>query len=68
MTFPYIKYKCEICTSKLGQLYEPLVILVAADPYGQVMNDLRVVCKLHYIYFKAAVASVLWKRQELHER
>lgn len=45
--FPCIKYKCGIYTSKLGQLHEPLVILVTADPYGHYMNDLTVVCKLH---------------------
>lgn len=40
MAFPYIKYTCGISTSKFGPLREPLVKLVTADPYGQVMNDL----------------------------
>lgn len=40
MAFPYIKYTCGIYTSKSGPLREPLVLLVTADPYAQVMNDL----------------------------
>lgn len=54
--FPYIKYTCRIYISKLGPLREPLVVLVAADPYAQVMNDLAVSeCKLDYTFSRSSL-------------